>query len=48
MSDHELEKIKMKKAGTLIKQQLMPNEVIKIHTIDEFDKIINDYDISRI
>jgi len=49
MSDHELEKIRLKKAEMLMKLSALPKEVIKIHSVDEFNKILNDFDkiISR-
>ncbi len=44
MSDHELERIRMKKAEKLIKLQAMPKEVVKVHNIEEFNKLMKDYD----
>jgi len=44
MSDHELEKIRLKKAEMLMKLSLLPKEIIEVHNVDEFNKIINDYD----
>ena len=43
MEDHELEKIRMKKIEKLMKQQALPNEVIKVHSFDEFNRIVNEY-----
>lgn len=43
MSNDEIEKIKMKKAETLLRSQSMPKEVIKINSIEEFDNLLNDY-----
>ena len=44
MSDHELEKIRLKKAEMLIKLSQLPKEVIEIHSAEEFNKILKDYD----
>ncbi|TFG24579.1 MAG: redoxin domain-containing protein [Promethearchaeota archaeon] len=43
MSDNELERIKMKKAELLLKESKMPKEIIKIHSMEEFDKLAKDY-----
>ena len=43
MSDHELEKIRLKKAEMLMKLSTLPKDIIEIHSDDEFNKIINDY-----
>ncbi|TFG04349.1 MAG: thioredoxin [Promethearchaeota archaeon] len=43
-SDHELEKIRLKKAEMLMKLQAMPDHVIKIHSTEEYDKLLKDYD----
>ena len=43
MEDHELEKIRMKKIEQLMKQQSLPNEVIKLHSFDEFNRNVNEY-----
>ena len=43
MEDHELEKIRMKKIEKLMKQQALPNEVIKLHSFDEFNRTVNEY-----
>lgn len=43
MSDDEIEKIKIKKAETLLKSQSMPKEVVKVNSIKEFDNLLNDY-----
>ena len=43
MSDHELEKIRLKKAEMLIKFKNMPKNIIQIHNIDEFKKILEKY-----
>lgn len=44
MSDHELEKIRLKKAEMLLKLSALPKEVIEIHSAEEFNKILKDYD----
>ena len=43
MSDNELEKIKMKKAELLLKESKMPKEIIKIHSMEEFDNLAKEY-----
>lgn len=43
MSDHELEKIRLKKAEMLMKFKNMPNQIIQIHNVDEFNKILENY-----
>lgn len=43
MSDNELERIKMKKTEILLKESKMPKEIVKIHSIEEFDKLAKDY-----
>lgn len=43
MSDNELERIKMKKAEMLLKESKMPNEIVKIHSMEEFDRLAKDY-----
>ena len=43
MSDHELEKIRLKKAEMLMKFKNMPKEIIQIQNVDEFNKILEDY-----
>ncbi len=43
MSDNDLEKIRMKKAEMLIKLQKMPKEIVKIHSNEEFNKLIAEY-----
>ena len=44
MSEHELEKIKMKKAELLMKQKSVPNEIIKISSYEQFKKILQEND----
>ena len=44
MSDHELEKIRLKKAEMLMKLSALPKEVIDIHSAEEFQKLLKDYD----
>ena len=43
MSDHELEKIRLKKAEMLMKLKSMPSEIINIYNVDEFNKILELY-----
>jgi len=43
MSDNDLEKIRMKKAEAMLKLQKIPQEIIKIHSYDEFSKLVSDY-----
>lgn len=43
MSDHELEKIRMKKAEMMMKLQEMPKEIVNIKNSDEFNKLIEDF-----
>jgi len=43
MSDNELDKIRLKKAETLLKTQTIPREIIKINSIEEYDKLINNF-----
>jgi len=44
MSDHELEKIRLKKAEELMKQVSLPKQILSIHSSEEFDKLLNNYD----
>jgi thioredoxin 1 len=44
MSDPELEKIKAKKVEVLMKQQDLPNAIIKIHTFEEFNTLVKNND----
>jgi len=43
MSDHDLDKIRMEKAKMMMKLQSLPKEIIKIHSEDEFNKLLADY-----
>ncbi len=43
MSDNDLEKIRLKKAEMLVKAQLMPTEIVKIHSAEEFNKLTQDF-----
>ena len=43
MSDDDLERIRMKKVEMIMKLQKMPKEIIKIHSYDEFEKLLTDY-----
>ncbi|MFW9999625.1 MAG: thioredoxin [Candidatus Hodarchaeota archaeon] len=41
--NEELEKLRIKKAETLLKHKIMPENVIEIHSSEEFDKLLKDY-----
>ena len=41
--DEELEKLRSKKAETLLKHQKMPENVIEVHSSEEFNKLLNNY-----
>ena len=43
MSDHELEKIRLKKAEMLMKHSGMPSEILTIYNINEFNDILEEY-----
>lgn len=43
MSDDELEKIRQRKVEMLLKQQSMPNEIIKLHDVNELNKLTKDF-----
>jgi thioredoxin 1 len=43
MSDNDLERIRMKKAEMMIKLQKIPKEIIKVHSNEEFNKLLTDY-----
>ncbi|MFX0031957.1 MAG: thioredoxin [Candidatus Hodarchaeota archaeon] len=43
MSNDDIEKIRLKKAEMLIKSQIMPKEIVKVHSIAEYDKLLKDY-----
>ncbi len=42
-ADKDLERLRMKKAETLLKHQTMPEHVIEIHSSEEFNKLLKDY-----
>jgi thioredoxin len=42
MSDHELEKIRLKKAEEIMKLKSMPKGIINIHGIDQFNQILKE------
>ena len=41
--DQELEALRMKKAGKLMNQDLMPKEIIKLHTAEEYKKFAEEH-----
>lgn len=41
--DQELEALRMKKAGKLMNQELMPIVIVKLHTAEEYKKLIEKY-----
>jgi len=41
--DSELEMLRMKRAKTLLKNQAMPETIIEIKSVEEFNKILKDY-----
>ena len=43
MSDEELERIRMKKVEMLLKRQSMPRGILKIHSKEEYLKLLRDY-----
>ncbi|MFX1345993.1 MAG: thioredoxin family protein [Promethearchaeota archaeon] len=43
MSDKELERIRMEKAKMYIKIHSMPKDIIEIHTIDDFNKLLKNF-----
>ncbi len=43
MFDDELEKIRLRKAEMLRRLQLLPKEIVKIHSIEYFNKILKDF-----
>ncbi|KKN25811.1 hypothetical protein LCGC14_0880990 [marine sediment metagenome] len=43
MSDHELERIRLKKVELLLKQQSVPKEIIMIQDEGEFNKLLIDF-----
>ncbi|MBA7540547.1 Thiol-disulfide oxidoreductase ResA [subsurface metagenome] len=42
-ADSELEMLRMKRAKTLLKNQAMPETIIEIKSVEEFNKILKDY-----
>ena len=44
MSDEELEKIRRRKMQELLKHQSIPKDIIKIQNIEEFNKLMKDFD----
>ena len=43
MSDNDLERIRMKKVEMMMKLQKIPKEIIKIHSNEEFNKLLAEY-----
>jgi len=43
MSDPELERIRRKKAAMPMKVKAIPNEIIKIHSVEEFSNLSKNY-----
>lgn len=43
MSDHELEKIRLRKAEMLLKLQSIPKEIITINNEEEFNKLLKNF-----
>ena len=43
MSDHELERIRLRKAEMLLKQKSTPKGIIKIQDENEFNKLLTDF-----
>ena len=43
MTENDLNKIRLKKAEMLLKTQSMPNEIVKIHSAEEFNQLKSDY-----
>ena len=41
--DEKLEKLRMKKAETLLKHQEMPESIIEIHSSEEFNNLLKNY-----
>ena len=42
-ADDELENLRMKKAEALLKHQKMPESIVEIHSLEEFNKLLEDY-----
>lgn len=43
MSDNELEKIRLQKTESMLKSRNVPKEIIKIHSVEEFNKLSKDF-----
>ena len=43
LENHDLEKIRLRKAEMLVKAKMMPTEIVKIHSAEEFDKLTQDF-----
>ncbi|MFW9772871.1 MAG: thioredoxin [Promethearchaeota archaeon] len=43
MSKDEIKQIRLKKAEMLLKSQNMPKQIIKVHSIEDFDALLKDY-----
>ena len=43
MTENDLNKIRLKKAEMLLKSQLMPTEIVKIHSAEEFANLKKEY-----
>lgn len=43
MSDNELDKIRLKKAETLLKTQTIPRGIVKINSIEEYDNLLKEF-----
>jgi thioredoxin 1 len=43
MFDNDLEKIRLKKAESLLKFQALPKQIVKIHSLEEYDKLIGEF-----
>lgn len=43
MSDNELEKIRLQKAESMMKSSNVPKDIVKIHTLEEFNNLSKDF-----
>ena len=43
MSENDLDKIRQKKAEMLLKAKSMPTELVKIHSVEEFNQLKSDF-----
>jgi thioredoxin 1 len=43
MTENDLNKIRLKKAEMLLKAQSMPTEIVKIHSVEEFENLKKEY-----